>query len=109
VCACGRPLNAQRLQDKVGSKADKESNSLQSIQKMKVGVVDFMGNLPLQKIFKQKLLGWMGLTPEETKEVMDFEKQNPMPMLPPEAPPNGPPGAPPGIKKDLSHPLESLR
>ena len=60
---------------KVGSKADKESDTLQSIQKMQVAIQQFPNNAPLLKIYKQKVLDWMGLTPQETKEVMDFEGQ----------------------------------
>ena len=78
---------------KVGSKADKESDSLQSIQKMQLAVQSFPQNAPLQKIFKQKILDWMGLTPDETKEVLSFEDQQPsLPGLPPGASPGAPPG-----------------
>lgn len=71
---------------KVGSKADKESDSLESIKKMQIGVAQFPQNVPLKKIYEQKVLDWMGLTPEETKEVMDFEMQNQALQ------PGGPPG-----------------
>jgi len=75
---------------KVGSKADKESDALQMVQKLQVATAQFPNNIPLQKIQKQKTLDWLNLTPEETKEVMSFEDQNPAPMLP-----GGPPGGPP--------------
>src|ERR1017187_6771301 len=55
---------------KVGSKADKESDSLQLINKLQVADSMFPGNLPLQKISQQKTLDWLDLTPEETKKVM---------------------------------------
>jgi len=77
---------------KVGSKADKESNSLDMIQKLNVAQAQFPNNIPLNKIAKQKTLDWLGLTPEETNEVMEFEDQNPAPALPPNPsgmPPNG--------------------
>jgi hypothetical protein len=73
---------------KVGSKADKESDSLDTIQKMKVAVAEFPQNAPLLKIYKQKLLDWMGLTPEETKEVMSFDDQQAAMMA--NATPGGP-------------------
>jgi hypothetical protein len=83
---------------KVGSKADKESDSLQLIQKLQIANTQFPNNAPLQKISKQKTLDWLNLTPEETKEVMDFDAQNAlMPGAPPGmsgSPGNGP--QPPG-------------
>ena len=82
---------------KVGSKADKESDSLQTIQNCRSRPTQFPNNIPLQKISKQKTLDWLGLTPEETKEVMSFdEQQPPMPMGMPGMPPGRPPGTPPG-------------
>jgi hypothetical protein len=82
---------------KVGSKADKESDSLQTIQKMKVAVTDFPNNAPLQKIYKQKVLDWMGLTPEETKEVMNFDDQQASMMM--QAGPGKPTPMPPVAPK----------
>jgi hypothetical protein len=77
---------------KVGSKADKESDALQMIQKLQVATAQFPQNVPLQNIFKEKTLDWLDLTPEEMKEVMAYEDQ-PKPMLPgvPDAPPGQPP------------------
>jgi hypothetical protein len=80
---------------KVGSKADKESDALQMVQKLQVATQQFPNNTPLQKISKQKTLDWLGLTPEETKEVMNFDDQQPALPMNPKAPPGGPP-APPG-------------
>jgi hypothetical protein len=80
---------------KVGSKADKESDSLQTVQKMQLAITQFPNNIPLQKIYKQKLLDIMNLTPDETKEVMDFDDQAAALMgASPGAPPQ--PGLPPG-------------
>lgn len=89
---------------KVGSKADKESDSLQVVQKLQVATAQFPNNIPLQKIQKKKTLDWLQLTPEESKEVMDYDDQQQglMPGMPPGGtPPTGkppamPPGAPPG-------------
>ena len=76
---------------KVGSKSDKESDSLQTIQKLQVATAQFPNNIPLQKIQKQKTLDWLQLTPEETAEVMNFDDQQPQmpPGMPPGMPPNG--------------------
>lgn len=84
---------------KVGSKADKEADSLQLINKLQVATAQFPNNIPLQKINKQNTLDWLGLTPEENQEVMNFDDQNPQMMgAPPGMPPNGSkmPLAPPG-------------
>ena len=68
---------------------------------MQLGVAQFPNNVPLNKIYKQKVLDWMGLTPEETKEVMSFDDQNPNPaggITTLAAPPGSPPGKPgPGV------------
>jgi hypothetical protein len=60
---------------KVGSKADKESDSLDMIKKLNVATAIFPNNAPLKKIAKEKTLDWLNLTPDETKEVMDFDDQ----------------------------------
>jgi hypothetical protein len=81
---------------KVGSKADKEADALQMVQKLQLATAQFPQNIPLQKISKQKTLDWLDLTPEETKEVMSFDDQMPqgMPGMP--APgPGGPQGRTP--------------
>jgi DNA invertase Pin-like site-specific DNA recombinase len=56
-----------------------------------VAEAQFPTNLALKKIAQQKILDWLDLTPDEMKEVMDFEDQNPQALLP-GAPPGG--GAP---------------
>jgi hypothetical protein len=76
-------------QVKVGSKADKEADALQMIQKLQVATAQFPNNQPLLKISKQKTLDWLDLSPDERTEVMSFDDQ--MPALP-----GAPPGSPPG-------------
>jgi hypothetical protein len=71
---------------KVGSKADKESDSLQTIQKFQVATAQFPNNIPLQKIQQKNTLDWLDLTPEQKIEVMNFQAQAPATL----------PGAPPG-------------
>ncbi|HKQ06132.1 MAG TPA: hypothetical protein VJ464_13435 [Blastocatellia bacterium] len=60
---------------RVTTLAEKEQDSIDSIQKMKIGVTEFPTNQPLREIYQKKILDWMGLSPDETKEVMEFEKQ----------------------------------
>jgi hypothetical protein len=81
---------------KVSSKADKEADSLKQIQKLQIGVAQFPGNAPLQTIYQKKVLDWMGLQPEEAKEVMDFQAQMAQMAAPsPDGSPQGTPGMPP--------------
>ncbi len=60
---------------RVTTQAEKEQDSIDQIQKMKIGTTEFPMNAPLKKIFQKKILDWMGLNPDEAKEVMDFEEQ----------------------------------
>lgn len=62
--------------------AEKQKADIESLQKMKIAAADFPTNVPLRRILKKKELDFIGLTAEEAKEVMDFEAQNPMPMMP---------------------------
>jgi hypothetical protein len=86
-----RTIRPSRLGSRTGyrcrvtSKAKKDADSLEAIQKLKIGEAQFPGNLPLQTIMKKKVLDWMALTPDEAKEVMDFDAQHPMPMVDPNA------------------------
>ncbi len=88
-----KALSQEGYKVKVGSKADKESNSLEMIKKLNVATGLFPNNVPLKKIAKEKVLDWLNLTPDETKEVMDFDEQNPMPDASAAGP--GAPGVPP--------------
>jgi hypothetical protein len=65
---------------KVTTQSEKQQDSIDAIQKMKIGVTDFPMNTPLREIYQKKILDWMGLSPDQAKEVMDFEKQNPLMM-----------------------------
>jgi hypothetical protein len=102
-----KTYSKEGYETKVGSKADKESDALQMIQKLNVAKAQFPMNVPLQNISKEKVLDWLDLTPDEKKAVMDFDDQNPMlaagmpptganPALPPSLP-RGPASGPPGI------------
>jgi hypothetical protein len=83
----------------VTQKAEKEADSLKMIQKLKMSATMFPTNLPLQNILKERTLSWLDLTPEEKREVMEFEEQAPMiaGLLPP-----GTPAAPPNPMMPLN-------
>lgn len=65
---------------KVVSSAEREQKSVQTIQKMNAAKQEFMGNTAFEKIYDQRLLEFVGLNADESKEVMDFKEQNPMPV-----------------------------
>lgn len=80
----------------VTSTAERDKNNLETVQKMKAVQADFQGNLPLQRILQQKELDLLDLNPDESAEVMDFEKQKAAAAANP-APGGGPvPGMGPG-------------
>jgi hypothetical protein len=83
---------------KVSSKADTEADSLKTINKLQTASAEFAGNIPFQAIFQKRMLDWVGLSPEEEKEVLDFEAQHPQPLLPNPSP-GGPGGEPPTLGK----------
>lgn len=70
----------------VTQKSEKEADGLRMIQKLRMTSAAFPTNAPLQKIMKQRMLNWLELSPEEKRDVMDFEEQ--MPAIP------GAPGQP---------------
>jgi hypothetical protein len=76
---------------KVGSKADKESDSLDMIKKLTVAQQMFPMNAPLRNIAKEKVLDWLNLTPQEAQEVMSFDDQMPQPGQLPGQPTQTPP------------------
>ncbi len=59
----------------VTQKAEKEADSLKMIQKLRMSATMFPMNAPLQHILKERTLSWLDLTPEEKREVMDFDDQ----------------------------------
>lgn len=60
---------------KVTSTAEQEKEGLDTIQKLDLVTSKFQGNDPLLRIYQHKLLELGKLSPDEIKEVMDFEKQ----------------------------------
>ena len=76
---------------RVTQKAQKDADALETIQKTKLVANTFPMNTPLQNILKEKMLDFVDLTPEQKREVMDFQDQMPpMPGMPIQ------PGAAPG-------------
>jgi hypothetical protein len=69
----------------VAQKSEKEADGLRMIQKLKMAAAIFPKNVPLNRIMKQRTANWLELTPEEKREVMDFEDQM-LSMLPGEDP-----------------------
>lgn len=65
---------------KVVSSTEREQKDLMTIQKLNAIKQEFIGNPAFKKIYDKRLLEFGGLNPDESKEVMDFAEQNPMPM-----------------------------
>ncbi len=86
--------SAKGYKCKVSSKADNEADSLKTINKLQTAAMQFPGNVPFQMIYQKRLIDWVGLSPEEEKEVLDFQEHMPPPMLGAPGAPPGPPGAP---------------
>lgn len=78
---------------KVSSKADTEADSLKAINKLQTAKIEFAGNLPFEAIYQKRLLDWTGVSPEEEKEILDYQASHPTPLLPNPSP-GGPPGKP---------------
>jgi len=61
-------------------KEDKDEEDTNMLQKLNLAKSIMPMNVPLNDIYKKKLLDFAGLSSDEQKIVMDFEAQNPMPM-----------------------------
>lgn len=62
---------------KVVSSSEREQKSIEQIQKLQAVSNMFPNNAPLKMMLKKKSLDMLELSPEEIKEVMDFEEQAP--------------------------------
>lgn len=60
---------------KVTSSAEQEKEGLDTIQKLDIIISKFQGNDPLMRIYQKKLLELGKLSPDEIREVMEYEKQ----------------------------------
>jgi hypothetical protein len=60
---------------KVVSSSEKEKENIQGIQKLAAAQQYFPGNIPFMKLFDKKMLDFIDATPEEVKEIMDFQEQ----------------------------------
>lgn len=67
---------------KVVSSSERDQKNIEQVQKMQAVSNMFPNNLPLKNILKKRALDLVELSPEEIKEVMDFEEQNPTPTDP---------------------------
>jgi hypothetical protein len=68
---------------RVVSKEQKEGEALDQVQKLRLGVQEFPANVPLRKIFQEKILTLAQLTDDEMKRVMDYEEQGGMEQMMP--------------------------
>lgn len=80
---------------RVVSTAEKEQKTIETLQKLNAGRQTFVGNLAFDRIAKKRTLDFLGLNPEEVKEVMNEEEQKayaptPMPSTPLTPPQNVP-------------------
>lgn len=83
---------------RVVSSAEREKKSVETVQKLQAVNAQFPGNSAMTRIYKQKLLEFGGLNPDEMREVMDAETQaqglqgSPSaPTMPVSMPPNAQP------------------
>jgi hypothetical protein len=60
---------------RVVSTAEKEQKSVEGLQKMNAARQFFPGNLAFDRITKERVLDFIGLNPEQTKEVMSEDEQ----------------------------------
>jgi hypothetical protein len=66
---------------RVTSKAKKDAEALETLQKFSVAKAQFPGNVPLDRIMQEKTLGWLDLKPEEARAVIEYQAQNPAPPM----------------------------
>ena len=59
----------------VRTSAEQEQESAQTLQKFNAVMAQFPDNQPLREIYQKKLLDFIGLSPEEVQEVVQFDKQ----------------------------------
>lgn len=60
---------------RVSSKKEKALQETERLQKLNAAKSTMPANVPLAKIYKKKVLEFAGLTPDESREVMDYEDQ----------------------------------
>jgi hypothetical protein len=77
------------------SSAERENQSMQTIQKLNAVKAQFPDNPAMNKIYGNKLLEFGDLTPDEIKEVMDFEAQKMSHGMVTGMPPDAMGGSPP--------------
>lgn len=91
-------VNPDKWIDKVGytckvlSRSEKEEEDINMLQKLNGVRSSMPDNQPLMRIYQKKMLEFIKLTPEEVKEVLDFEMQkarNPIDMMNGNMPVNG--------------------
>jgi hypothetical protein len=66
---------------RVVSSAEREQDDIKTLQKFQAGASQFQGNPAMMRIYQEKLLDFMGLTPDQQSEVLNAEKQKNQAML----------------------------
>ena len=66
---------------RVVSSAEREQDDIKTLQKFQAGPSQFQGNPAMMRIYQEKLLDFMGLTPDQQSEVLNAEKQKNQAML----------------------------
>jgi hypothetical protein len=68
-------VSPEGYQTKVTSKAKKDAEALETIQKLRIAKAEFPVNAPLQRITKKRIAAWLELSPEEEAEVIAYDDQ----------------------------------
>lgn len=69
-------LSSDGYDVEVVSSSEQETKTISTIQKFMSVLGQMPNNIPLRKIYQQKLLDMINLSPDEKRTIMDFEKQN---------------------------------
>jgi hypothetical protein len=99
---------------RVVSSAEREQDDIKTLQKFQAVAAQFQGNPAMTRIYQEKMLDFLGLTPDQQSEVMNAAKQAQggamapaqpgapaaQPALPP---PQGAPAAQPNLHPELAN------
>lgn len=83
--------SASGYNTRIVNSAEQDQKNLDTVQKLGAIKQLFPNNLPLARILEEKLLDIANVSPEQKKEVLDFEKQTQNQPQPSQVPPGAPP------------------
>src|ERR1019366_9480657 len=66
---------------RVVSSAEREQDDIKTLQKFQAVASQFQGNPAMIRIYQEKMLDFLGLTPDQQSEVLNGEKQKQMGIL----------------------------